>query len=181
MQITTNKAITEAKRFRIDAVLIFTLGLLFLAALILLLINNKVGATVFIIPALLSFSMTGYSLQILKNNRIETLIIDTQKKELTITSSEKIAFNKINKISLTGNIYKSLVLETEGRQITLFMGFIILKKFIYISKLLHQEKIALTENLVGLMNPSKNKMGLKIIISMLSIWGIITLITRLLR
>jgi len=181
MKITNNGSIVKAERFRIDAAIIFILGLTFTTTLTLLLLNGEISLTLFLIPALLSFSMTGFSHTTLKNNKFETLTIDSKNREIQISNTRSIPFHKINKIALTGNIYKSLVLETENKEITIFTGFIILKKFLYIAKILHKEKITLTDNLIGLIDPSKNKMGRKIIIAMLSIWGIITLISHIVR
>lgn len=181
MQITNKGSIIQAKRFRVDAAIIFALGLALIISLTLLLLKGTIGVTLFFIPALLSLSMTGFSRTILKKNKFEELTIDTKNREIKMANTEAIPYGQIRKVSLTGNIYKSLILETDSQKITIFTGFIILKKFLYLANILHQEKITLTDNLVGLISPGKNKMGWKIIIAMLSIWGTITIISHLLR
>lgn len=181
MQITDNGSIIHAKRFRVDAAIIFFLGIFLTTSLTILLLNRTIGAVVFIIPALLSFSMAGFSFTILRKNRFEELSIDTKNKTLQIGHRESIPYANLKKITLTGSIYKSLVLEIEDEEIIIFTGFIILKKFLYLASILNKEKIAVSETLLGLISPNKNRMSWKIIIAMLSIWVIITLISQILR
>ncbi len=142
---------TTIKRFRLDALVIFLIGLGGVSALLYLLVNDSITASLFLIPFLFSLACFALGFNVLRAHPFEHVHVNLQEKRLIIFKKgqplHQLPLSGISMLYTTGGMYKTMLIKYKNDHIELFQSFFFTRQFYRFAAALAKEHVPLSAQL----------------------------------